>query len=224
MKQLVQEFDPAIDIDTITEHPENPRKGDDRAVGESVARNGFFGGIIIQKSTGHVLAGNTRYRVMREEGAATIPGFWVECDDETAKRIMLVDNRASDLAFYDDEALFGLLRDLVESEGLDGTGYDRAAYELLLQSVESDTIVGGIRQGMGPEERIDQFNALDIRSLILPYEFARYEVVANGLAALRTMWGMDTNADVVERLVEEALEDLGATGADSDSTVDAGAW
>ena len=36
MKQLVQEFDPAIDIDTITEHPENPRKGDDRAVGESL--------------------------------------------------------------------------------------------------------------------------------------------------------------------------------------------
>lgn len=211
MKQINQEFDPAIDIDAIKEHPDNPRKGDDRAVGESIARNGFFGGILVQKSTGFVIAGNTRYRVMSEEGQATVPGFWVDCDDEVATRIMLADNRTSDLAFYDDEALFGLLQGLVESEGLDGTGYDRAAYELLLQSVESDSIVGGIRQGVLPEERIDQFNSLDIRSLILPYEFTRYEPVANGLATLRDAWDMDNNADAVERLVFEALEELDAT-------------
>ena len=228
MKVIDQEFDPAIDIDAITEHPDNPRKGDDRAVGESVGRNGFFGGILIQKSTNYVIAGNTRFRVFRDDGMATIPGFWVDCDDETATRIMLADNRTSDLAFYDDEALFGLLKSLVESEGLDGTGYDRAAYELLLQSMESDAIVGGIRQGVFPEERIDEYNQLDIRSLILPYEFSRYEPVANGLAELRTIWGMDTNADVVERLVYEALEHpLGevsdATGTDQDSPVDAGA-
>ena len=223
MNQIDQEFDPEIDIDKITEHPQNPRKGDDRAVGESIARNGFFGAVLIQRSTGHVIAGNTRYRVMRDEGAATIPGFWVDCDDEVATRIMLADNRTSDLAFYDDEALFELLKGLVESEGLDGTGYDRAAYELLLQSVESDAIVGGIRQGVFPEERIDAYNELDIRSLILPYEFARYEPVANGLAMLRSYWGMDTNADVVERLVNEALEDMDATGAEFDPAFDAGA-
>jgi len=223
MKVIDQVFDPEIDIDSIKEHPENPRKGDDRAVNESVERNGFFGGILIQKSSGYVIAGNTRYRVMSNEGAATIPGFWVDCDDETATRIMLADNRTSDLAFYDDEALFTLLRGLVDSEGLDGTGYDRAAYELLLQSMESDQIVGGIRQGVLPEERIDQFNALDIRSLILPYEFSRYEPVANGLATLRDAWLMDNNADVVERLVFEALEDLDAARAGGDPTPDAGA-
>lgn len=215
MNQLEQEFDPAIDIDSIKQHPENPRRGDDRAVGESIARNGFFGAVLVQRSTGYIIAGNTRYRVMAEEGADTIPGFWIDCDDETATRILLADNRTSDLAFYDDEQLFGLLQQLVDSEGLDGSGYDRAAYELLLQSVESDRIVGGIRQGELTDERIDQYNELDIRSLILPYEFSRYEPVATGLATLRGAWGMETNADVVERLVAEALEDLhaGAHGA-----------
>jgi len=207
MNIVDQEFDPAIPVDKIHQHPENPRRGDDQSVGESIARNGFFGAILVQRSTGAVIAGNTRYRVMVEEGHDTIPGFWVDADDETATRILLADNRTSDLAFYDDEALFGLLKGLVESEGLDGTGYDRAAYELLLQSVESDAIVGGIRQGVIPEDRIDAYNELDIRSLILPYEFARYEPVAQGLARLRALWGMDTNADVVERLVVEALED-----------------
>lgn len=221
MKQLAQEFDPAIPIDGIHEHPDNPRKGDDRAVGESIARNGFFGAVLVQRSTGNIIAGNTRFRVMSEEGMATIPGFWVDCDDETATRILLADNRTSDLAFYDDEQLFSLLQTLVDSEGLDGTGYDRAAYELLLQSVEADTIVGGIRQGVVPEERIDAYNELDIRSLILPYEFSRYEPVAQGLATLRTVWGMDTNAEVVERLVQEALEGFRAEGNGFDPAADA---
>lgn len=221
VKELQQEFDAHIDIDSIHEHPDNPRKGDDRAVGESIARNGFFGAVLVQRSTGNIIAGNTRYRVMRDEGRDFIPGFWLDCDDETATRILLADNRTSDLAFYDDDQLFELLRSLVESEGLDGTGYDRAAYELLLQSVESDAIVGGIRQGVYPEERIDQYNALDIRSLILPYEFVRYEVVANDLARLRNIWAMESNADVVERLAHEALEDLVATGAELDTPLDA---
>lgn len=206
MNVLEQEFDGAIPVDAIHEHPDNPRKGDDKTVGQSIARNGFFGAVLVQRSTGNIIAGNTRYRVMRDEGHATIPGFWIDTDDETATRILLADNRTSDLAFYDDEQLFELLHQLVEADGLDGTGYDRAAYELLLQSVEANDIVGGIRQGMTVEDRIDEYNQLDIRSIILPYESLRYEVVASGLAQLRDRWDMDTNADVVEQLITEALE------------------
>jgi hypothetical protein len=204
MNIIEQTFDGSIPIDAIHEHPDNPRRGDDRTVGESMARSGFFGAILIHAKTGNIIAGNTRYRVMRDEGAETIPGFWVECDDDTATRIMLADNRTSDLAFYDDEQLFGLLQQLVDADGLEGTGYDRAAYELLLQSVEASEIVGGIRQGMTPDDRIDEYNQLDIRSIILPYEALRYEIVAAGLARLRDRTGLDTNADVVEMLVIEA--------------------
>lgn len=203
---IQQEFDPAIPVDAIHEHPSNPRKGDDKTVGESISRNGFFGAVLVQRSTGNIVAGNTRYRVMRDEGHETIPGFWIDTDDETATRILLADNRTSDLAFYDDEQLFTLLQQLVEADGLDGTGYDRAAYELLLQSVEANDIVGGIRQGMTPDDRLDEYNQLDIRSIILPYEALRYEVVASGLSRLRDIWKMPTNAEVVEQLVTEALE------------------
>jgi hypothetical protein len=203
-----QTFDPAIPVATVHEHPENPRKGDDDAVQKSVLRNGFFGAVLIQRSTGHVIAGNTRFRVMREEGEETIPGFWVDCDDETALRIMLADNRTSDLAFYDDEQLFVLLKQLVESEGLDGTGYDRAAYELLLQSIEADSIVGGIRQGVVPEERIDAYNDIGIRSIVLPYEEDDYEVVASGFSMLRDVFNLEDNAAVAKRLVTEALTSI----------------
>lgn len=205
MNVVDQEFDPAIPVGKIHEHPDNPRRGDDRSVGESVAKSGFFGAILVQRSTGNIIAGNTRYRVMRDDGETTIPGFWIDCDDVTATRILLADNRTSDLAFYDDEQLFGLLKQLVDTEGLDGTGYDRAAFELLLQSVEASEIVGGIRQGMTPDDRIDEYNQLDIRSIILPYEAVVYELIASQLAELRTEWDMATNADVVQKLVADAI-------------------
>ena len=205
---IKQEFDPAVPVDKIEEHPENPRRGDDAVVVQSMRKSGFFGAVLVQRSTGYVIAGNTRLRAMRDQGAETIPAFWVDCDDDTATRIMLADNRTSDLAFYDDEALFGLLQSLVDTEGgagLDGTGYDRASYELLLQSIESDHIIGGIRQGLTPDDRLDAYNELDIRSIILPYGPGEYETVAAGLAALREKYFVQSNAEVVQKLVADAL-------------------
>lgn len=205
---IQQEFVPEYPIDKAEEHPGNPRRGDDAVVAQSVRHNGFFGAILIQRSTGYVIAGNTRFRVMAEQGSPTVPAFIVDVDDDTATRIMLADNRTSDLAFYDDEQLFELLQQLVDTEGgagLDGTGYDRASYELLLQSIESDHIIGGIRQGLTPDDRLDAYNELDVRSIILPYGPGEYETVASGLAALRDQFFVQTNAEVVQRLVAEAL-------------------
>lgn len=213
MEVLSQEYDPEVEVFSIRQHPQNPRRGDDRIVSQSIENNGFYGAIIVQKSTGYILAGNTRYRAAIAEGSKTVPAFIVDCDDEVATRILLADNRTSDLAFYDDEQLFELLRILTESEGLDGTGYDRAAYELLLQSVEQDSIVGGIRQGVEPEERIDAYNELDVRSLILPYGGDDYEIVAGGMFQLREILGFESNADLVKHLVEQELRELG--GQDS---------
>jgi hypothetical protein len=208
---IPQEYDPQIDVSTIEEHPDNPRRGDDDAVGESISRNGFFGAILVQKSTNLVIAGNTRFRVMRDEGSPTIPGFWVDCDDETALRILLADNRTSDLAFYDDQQLFTLLKQLVDSEGLAGTGYDRAAFEVLLQTIESDSIVGGVRQGVLPEERIDAYNDLDMRSIILPYAGEQYEQVAGMMARLREAFDLETNADLVALLVTDSFNSVNAS-------------
>jgi len=132
VKIVDQEFDEAIDVSSITEHPDNPRRGDDNAVVDSIEHNGFFGGILVQRSTGFVIAGNTRYRAALVSGAESVPGFWLNIDDDEAKRIMLIDNRASDLAIYDDDVLLGVLAELHNGTGLAGTGYDEATYELLL--------------------------------------------------------------------------------------------
>ncbi len=56
----------------------------------------------------------------------------IDCDEEQAKRIVIVDNRTNDLATYDDAELAVLLTEL---PSLDGTGYDQAALDDLLDSL-----------------------------------------------------------------------------------------
>lgn len=143
MDVLEQEYRSAIPVGDLTEHPDNPRRGDDASVAESIEATGFYGAIIVQKSSGRVLAGNTRYRSMVAAGAGTVPGIVVDCDDATATRIMLVDNRTSDRATYDDAVLADLLTSVRDLQGdLIGTGYDEVDLELLL-SAGAEPDIGG---------------------------------------------------------------------------------
>jgi hypothetical protein len=79
-----------------------------------------------------VLAGNHTWRAARELGWEQIAVTFVDVDQQQARRILLVDNRTSDLAGYDEQALVELLSGLA---GLAGTGYDQAALDRLLDAV-----------------------------------------------------------------------------------------
>ena len=49
----------------------------------------------------------------------------IDCDDETARRILLVDNRAAELATRDHAKLDEILREILDDSGsLEGTGYE----------------------------------------------------------------------------------------------------
>lgn len=120
-----QEYDPAIPIDSIREHPDNYNEGDIGAISESLAAHGFYGAVLVQRSTGYILVGNHRHRSMKLSGAETIPGFWLDCDNDEAKRIMAVDNRSAALATVDESKLVELLSAAAANpRGLEGTGYD----------------------------------------------------------------------------------------------------
>ena len=125
-----------ISVDKLRCHPANPREGDVGAVWESIEQNGFFGALVVQKSSGHVLAGNHRLLAAREAGMDEVPVIYVDVDDEHAMRILLADNRTSDIATYDGEGLADLLEHLASTDdGLAGTGYDGDALDELLNDL-----------------------------------------------------------------------------------------
>ena len=122
-------------VGDLTLHPDNPRQGDVGAIAESIQANGFVGSLVAQCSTGRVLAGNHRLQAAIHLGFDRVPVHWVDVDDETAKRILLADNRTADLASYDDQALAELLNTF-GSSGLTGTGFDGDDLDLLLSDLD----------------------------------------------------------------------------------------
>jgi DNA modification methylase len=145
-----------VSVNDLKVHPDNPRKGNVAAIKESITTNDFYGAVVAQKSTGFVLVGNHRLIAARESGIAEVPTFWLDCDDDRARRILLADNRANDLATYDDEALGKLLRDLAATEGgLLGTLYDEEAFKALCSAGG-----GGGNSAEDPGAQVDKADEL----------------------------------------------------------------
>jgi hypothetical protein len=117
-----QRYEPDVDLATLRDHPKNPRRGDDNAVGLSLDVNGWYGVIIAQESTRRILAGHTRRRTLTAAGATRAPVLWLDVDDTRAEDILLVDNRSAELATWDMAALTELLTGRGPAD-LVGTGF-----------------------------------------------------------------------------------------------------
>lgn len=116
-------------VEDLVTHPNNPRSGNVELISDSLHHNGFYGALVAQRSTRHVLAGNHRLLAARAQGMTHVPVTWVDVDDAQALRILLVDNRSNDVASYDTAALADLLRGLDDPTG---TGYTAADIEALV--------------------------------------------------------------------------------------------
>jgi hypothetical protein len=116
---------PLVDIDSVTPHPGNPRFGDVETIKQSILAHGFYGALLVQRSTGFILIGNHRWKAAKELGYRKLPMMFVDLDDDQAQRLLVMDNRASDLATYDYSRLANLLLTFQQSTTVfQGTGFD----------------------------------------------------------------------------------------------------
>lgn len=137
-----------VSIDLIEPHPDNPRIGDVEAIKRSLSKNKQFQPILVQQSTGFIVAGNHTYKAAVELGWTEVDVAYLDIDDPKAKAIMLAANKTSDLGTYDERLLAQLISDLADNEDslLEGTGYtDEEVDALLSASIDFviDTEGGG---------------------------------------------------------------------------------
>lgn len=126
-----------VAIDAVRPHPKNVRQGDIGAICESLKAHGQYRAIVAQRSTGHILAGNHTWKAAKQLGWSHITTHFIDCDDDAAMRILLADNRANDLASYDDAALAQVLKELAATDdGLAGTLFDGDALDRLIADIE----------------------------------------------------------------------------------------
>jgi DNA modification methylase len=155
------------DVRTIQPHPRNVRQGDIGAISRSLKAHGQYRPIVIQQSSRFILAGNHTYKAAIALGWSEIATSIIECDDDEALRILLADNKSSDLAAYDESQLAELLRELsASSVGLEGTLYDGDDLDQIISDINADASdyaesisTGAIAQRFG----IAPFSLLDCR-------------------------------------------------------------
>lgn len=121
MARLAAQDYEVVPVTAVSLHPENAKVGDVPAIAKSIARNDFYGALVVQRSTGHILVGNHRWLAAKAENLGEVPVIYVDVDDDQARRIMVADNRTSDLGTFDMEKLSALLESF--DGDLDGTGY-----------------------------------------------------------------------------------------------------
>ena len=194
-----------VDPKSLEVHPDNPRQGDIGAIVTSIENNGWFGTLVAQRSTRQVLAGNHRLQAAIALDMKDVPVYWVDVDDAEAKRILLADNRVSDLATWDDTILVSLLESLANDDALLGSGYDGDDLDALLYDAQlNESSLGNLLPDVPtPAERADVIEAAGIRSIIMPFPMETYNEVVALLAHARTDLAVDTNADVLEKLLKE---------------------
>ncbi|MDV2415935.1 ParB/RepB/Spo0J family partition protein [Corynebacterium kefirresidentii] len=114
-------------------YPGNARRGDIDLIAGSLSKLGQYKPIVAN-ADGTILAGNHTVMAAQRLGWETIDVHRVDVDDETAKRIVLVDNASNDKSTYDVEELVNLLTDL---PNLDATGFTRDEVDDLLETLEA---------------------------------------------------------------------------------------
>jgi hypothetical protein len=159
MTQAVYQRTALISLDELTPYPGNAKRGDVELILSSLRRNGQYRSLVVREIENGpliILAGNHTHQALALHGpgpceetvrvggeerpcgicgnALSDPGGArcevITCDDDTARRINLVDNRAADVGDYDADALAALLADL--GDDFDGTGYDSAEVDRLM--------------------------------------------------------------------------------------------
>ena len=134
-----------LPIDDLTPYHENPRRGDVTAIADSLRAHGQFRPLVVNRGTDtgrpwEVLAGNhTLMAALSLDGSGhefrTLDCYVVDVSADEARRIVLADNRTSDLGAYDDAALLDMLQGM---DDLTGTGYDDDALADLLDGMADE--------------------------------------------------------------------------------------
>jgi len=190
---------------TLTPYPNNPRKGDVNLITESLKAYGQYKPITINKRTNEILTGNHTYEAAKKLGWTTIQGTYVDVNEETAAKIVLMDNRTSDAGGYNDSKLMQLLDGLGD---LDATGYtDKDLKELKNLLDAPEPMLRNTVMGKTLNEWQETLNQRTTRLIMFDFEKNRYLWVIERLEQFRNENDLGTNTEALIRLIEKITKE-----------------
>ena len=144
----------SVALNTLESYPTNPRRGDIEAIAQSLKAHGQYRPIVVQYGTNFILAGNHTYKAAKKLGWKKIKITYVDVDEESARKIVLADNRLTDLATYNEPLLKSLLTALPELEGTGFTQSEVDTLDRLMNGQDKDPVSGSKPLPSDPEVKI----------------------------------------------------------------------
>jgi len=194
-----------VNVELLEQHRRNPRRGDVDRISASLQR---FGQVrpIVATHEGTIIAGNHTYQAARKLGWTHVACVRIRMSDKDADAYLVADNRLSDIARWQDDALEDLLGQLQSDGFLDGTGWTTDEVdELLARGVEED-----VEPEPEPEEREEMpkipGGTEPHREVVLSYrpgEHTEFEATVSFLErALETRGVSETVFAAIKKLAE----------------------
>lgn len=204
-----------IALDRLTPFPGNARRGDKEKLVGSLESNGQYRSLIVRETDDGeyvVLAGNNTLEALELFGAAEARCEIITCDDATALRVNLVDNKSNDEATYDDRARAALL-ELLDGE-ITGTGYDEEEIDSIVARFEEPEVApytepevaynddqadreARVKSHGGEESRT--YESRGVRDIFLAMPVAEADELGRLIMKLRETWGALDQATVLLR-------------------------
>ncbi len=145
-------------ISAVHPYPGNPRVGDVEVIKRSLTKHGQFKPIVANRPSKDILAGNHVWQAICELGWDAVAVVWVDVDEDQAREMVLVDNRAAELGTFNDDALAELLAE-VAPESLIDVGYTLDELDDLMALVDdgdftpySPPVEAGVEKAAKPSE------------------------------------------------------------------------
>ncbi len=191
-------------------YPTNPRRGDIDAIASSLTAHGQYRPIVVQASTKFVLAGNHTLKAAKKLGWKKIKAVLVDVDENTAKKIVLADNRLTDLAQYNEPLLKSLLQALPDLEGTGFTDAEMQSLDKLMGDNQKEPSGTSSNLKADPEVRIAAWkftvdkDAYDAWKEQLYEEFGKTKSKANN--GIKERLGFPERVGVKPERIQEPLE------------------
>lgn len=144
-----------VAIDQVQLNPRNPRLNDAavKPVAESIRRFGFRQPLVVNRRTGIIEAGNTRWRAAKDLGLTQVPVIWVDDEEAEAMAFAIADNRTHEFAAWDEAMLAEQLKALDAQACLLASAFTDEDLGQLLAKLEAE-------QYHGREETFDTDQAM----------------------------------------------------------------
>ncbi len=211
-----------VPVTSITTHPDNPRKGNLDIIAESLTAHGQLKPIVLNDAPWRVetsgqpviVAGNHTYLAAVERlGWEMIAAVSDPMEPTRERQFLLIDNRSSDAAEYEQEKLAKLLKDLHDSGALEGSGYTPDDVDDIIAEIDAiartapEPFQG--RYAESPEELEARKKARRSGEALVEFRllYSRDEATqfAQYAAVLKKEWGKDLDiSEVAFRALREA--------------------